>query len=194
MTAEKYEIFMADSVIICFCIGGWAAVPCHSSSSKNQDQLNDSNVDRVPASAMNFVPQESQLSDSDSDGLDLDLNEDEQLTDSADSQLIDDNTQQLSEPIHLSQQSSNSLNTITTDSVIPEKPHHPMLSAFPQRIIGKQKRSFCSTWYRKYQWLHYQEHDDSVLCFYCHIPEKRHLPPTRIVPLQRLVFQTGRKL
>ena len=58
---------------------------------------------------MNFVPQESQLSDSDSDGLDLDLNEDEQLTHSADSQLIDDNTQQLSEPIHLSQQSSNSI-------------------------------------------------------------------------------------
>ena len=51
-----------------------------------------------------------------------------------------------------------------------------MLSAFPQRIIGKQKRSFCSTWYRKYQWLHYQEHDDIVLCFYCHIAEKRHLP------------------
>ena len=51
-----------------------------------------------------------------------------------------------------------------------------MLSAFPQRIIGKQKRSFCSTWYRKYQWLHYQEHDDCVLCFYCHIAEKRHLP------------------
>ena len=125
---------------------------------------------------MNFVPQESQLSDSDSDGLDLDLNEDEQLTHSADSQLIDDNTQQLSEPIHLSQQSSNSLNTITTDSVIPQKPHHPILFTFPQRIISKQKRSFCSTWYRKYQWLHYQEHDDSVLCFYCHIAEKRHLP------------------
>ena len=73
---------MADPVIICFCIGGWATVPCYSS--ENQDQLNASNVDRVPASAMNFVLQESQLSDSDSDGLDLDLNEDEQLTNSAD--------------------------------------------------------------------------------------------------------------
>ena len=30
----------------------------------------------------------------------------------------------------------------------------------------------------KYPWLHYQEANDSVLCFHCHVAERRHLPIT----------------
>ena len=54
----------------------------------------------------------------------------------------------------------------TSTSIIPDKPHQP----FPSSTIGKQRRSFCSSWYSKYPWLHYQEASDSVLCFYCHLP------------------------
>ena len=89
---------------------------------------------------------------------------------------LPDQTQQVSTaslPHDLTQQRSSLPNV--TDSIVPEKPHHPVLS-FPQRTIGKQKRSFCSSWYVKYPWLHYQEHSDSVLCYYCHVADKRHLP------------------
>ncbi len=43
-----------------------------------------------------------------------------------------------------------------TTSLIPEL-------SFPQRIFGTQKRSFCSSWYGKYKWLHYQE--VPIVCF-----------------------------
>ena len=59
-------------------------------------------------------------------------------------------------------------------NLIPEKAHHPML-LFPPRTFGKQKQSFCLSWYLKYPSLHYQEASDSVLCFHCHVAEKRHL-------------------
>ena len=36
-----------------------------------------------------------------------------------------------------------------SSSVIPDKALHPMLS-FPFRTFGKQRRSFCSSWYLKY--------------------------------------------
>ena len=62
-------------------------------------------------------------------------------------------------------------------SMIPEKAHHPILN-FPPRTIGKQRQLFCSSWYQKYPWLHYQEANDSVLCFHCHVAERRHLPIT----------------
>ena len=48
--------------------------------------------------------------------------------------------------------------------------------SFPLRTFGKQKRSFCSSWYQRYPWLHYQEASDTVLCFHRHVAEKRHLP------------------
>lgn len=83
----------------------------------------------------------------------------------------DDDEQSASQQTSSRASSSNT----ATDSIIPEKPNQPVLS-FPQRTIGRQKRSFCSSWYSKYPWLHYQVTDDSVLCFYCHIAEKRHLP------------------
>ena len=48
-----------------------------------------------------------------------------------------------------------------TTSLIPDSPNQPELS-FPQRIFGTQKRSFCSSWYGKYKWLHYLEGTDRV--------------------------------
>ena len=45
--------------------------------------------------------------------------------------------------------------------------HQPKLTSFPKRSYGKTQRSFISAWYGKYKWLHYQEHNDYVLCYYC---------------------------
>ena len=61
--------------------------------------------------------------------------------------------------------------------LIPESPHQPCIP-FPMKTFGKQQRSFSSSWYSKYPWLHYQEESDSVLCFYCLVAEKRELPVT----------------
>ena len=62
-------------------------------------------------------------------------------------------------------------------SMIPVKAHQPHLS-FPLRTFGKQRRAFCSVWYRTYPWLHYYEATDSVLCFNCNIAELKNLPIT----------------
>ena len=72
-------------------------------------------------------------------------------------------------------------------SITPEKPHHPVLPSFPLHTFGKQRRSFCSSWYQKYPWLHYQEASDSVLCFHCRVAERQHLPG---VTLNRDAFIT----
>lgn len=61
------------------------------------------------------------------------------------------------------------------------KAHQPLLRPFPLRSFGKQQRAFCATWYNKYPWLHYQEADDSVLCFYCVVAEKRGLSSSAAV-------------
>ena len=63
-------------------------------------------------------------------------------------------------------------------SLIPLSANHPVLS-FPLRTFGKQRRAFCSSWYRSYPWLHYQEATDSVLCFHCHVADMRGLPVTQ---------------
>ena len=65
-------------------------------------------------------------------------------------------------------------------SLIPERAHQPFLK-FPLRSFGKQQRAFCATWYSKYPWLHYKEADDSVLCFYCLVAEKRGLSSSAAV-------------
>ena len=62
-----------------------------------------------------------------------------------------------------------------TKHFIPDKPNHPILQ-FPLRIFGKQRRSFCSSWYQRYPWLHYQVASDTVLCYHCHVAERRNLP------------------
>lgn len=61
-------------------------------------------------------------------------------------------------------------------ALIPESPHQPVLLSFPLRKFGDQQRAFSASWYHKYPWLHYQEGNDNVLCFYCMVADKRGLP------------------
>ena len=65
-------------------------------------------------------------------------------------------------------------------NLISERAHQPILQ-FPLRLFGKQQRAFCASWYKKYPWLHYQEANDSVLCFYCSVAEKRGLGSSSVV-------------
>ena len=50
-------------------------------------------------------------------------------------------------------------------TLTPESPNQPVLT-FPQRMFGNQQRAFCSSWYSKYPWLHYQVGTDSAPCIY----------------------------
>ena len=65
----------------------------------------------------------------------------------------------------------------TQPDLIPQSPPQPCIP-FPMKTFGKQQRSFSSSLYSKYPWLHYQEEGDSVLCFYCLVAIKRRLPAT----------------
>ena len=78
----------------------------------------------------------------------------------------------------MTESSETSCSASSTPTLIPEKPNQPVL-AFPQRGFGNQQRAFCSSWYSKYAWLHYQEGTDSVLCFYCMVADMRGLPVTK---------------
>ena len=61
--------------------------------------------------------------------------------------------------------------SVTSSSLkLPEKPHQPRHFKFPKREFGKKnpvKRSFQSSWFDKWSWLHYLEDQDIVLCFTC---------------------------
>jgi hypothetical protein len=51
------------------------------------------------------------------------------------------------------------------------KPHQPRNFKFPQRNFGQKtvvKRSFQSSWFNKWTWLHYVEDKDLALCFACY--------------------------
>ena len=54
---------------------------------------------------------------------------------------------------------------------LPDTPHQPDASFnFPKRAFGKKKvveRSFQSSWFRSWTWLHYSESKDSVVCHLC---------------------------
>ena len=54
---------------------------------------------------------------------------------------------------------------------IPESPHQPTETfSFPKRQFGKTKvvkRSCQASWFRSWSWLHYDETNDTVLCFLC---------------------------
>lgn len=54
--------------------------------------------------------------------------------------------------------------------LLPEEPNQPANFAFPKRSFGKKqivKRSFQSTWFRRWKWLHYEEAIDSAFCHIC---------------------------
>ena len=38
---------------------------------------------------------------------------------------------------------------------------------FPKKPCGKQNRTFQSKWFLEFRWLHYNEQNDSVVCFIC---------------------------
>ena len=50
--------------------------------------------------------------------------------------------------------------------LIPDKPNQPQLAYFPRVTFGKGsiKRSFQSSWFDKWPWLHWNESHESVLC------------------------------
>ena len=53
---------------------------------------------------------------------------------------------------------------------LPASPHQPQSFTYPKRAFGKKTvvyRSFQTQWYRSWSWLHYQEPNDSVLCYLC---------------------------
>ena len=53
--------------------------------------------------------------------------------------------------------------------LIPDKPNQPQLASFPKVSFGKgsKKRSFQSSWFDKWPWLHWNESHESVLCHVC---------------------------
>lgn len=54
----------------------------------------------------------------------------------------------------------------STENDIPNA-NQPKNFKFPKRRFGSQNRSFQPSWFDDYNWLHYDEKKDSVLCFIC---------------------------
>ena len=53
---------------------------------------------------------------------------------------------------------------------LPEEPNQPDNFAFPKQSFGKKqsvKRSFQSTWFCRWKWLHYEEAIDFAFCHIC---------------------------
>ena len=63
---------------------------------------------------------------------------------------------------------------ITLDS----GPHQPTHFNFPQREFGQKKYRFQASWFQKWPWLHYVEHNDTVLCHTCACAAAMELPST----------------
>lgn len=53
------------------------------------------------------------------------------------------------------------------------KPHQPTNYKFPKRKIGQWHRSFQPKRFNDFPWLHYNEQNDSVICFTCSEQEKQ---------------------
>lgn len=70
--------------------------------------------------------------------------------------------------------SQTSTSTTFSLGITEEKPFHPQTEyVFPKSRSGDKLRSCQAHWFIKFPWLHYDEKNDSVLCFYCHCQEKR---------------------
>ena len=51
---------------------------------------------------------------------------------------------------------------------IGDEPNQPNSSfSFKKRVIGGTNRNFQHKWFLEFPWLHYNEEEDSVFCFYC---------------------------
>ncbi len=54
--------------------------------------------------------------------------------------------------------------------LLPLEPHQPQGFPFPKREFGKKnvvRRSFQSSWFGRWPWIHYMEATDSVVCIIC---------------------------
>ena len=72
--------------------------------------------------------------------------------------------------LELSMSSSSSTTELhtTTDRII--APNQPSLQGFPKQSYGQinpEKRSFQAAWFKTWNWLHYNEACDLVLCNTC---------------------------
>ena len=47
------------------------------------------------------------------------------------------------------------------------KVNHPRNYSYPKRKFGKDEIIFLLLWYEKWNWLHYDEAEDSVYCIIC---------------------------
>ena len=51
---------------------------------------------------------------------------------------------------------------------IDDEPFHPSNTfQFPTKLIGDKKRAAVSSWFEKWEWLHYEHNTDNVFCFNC---------------------------
>lgn len=70
------------------------------------------------------------------------------------------------------EQSSSSLSPARTDNpvqvAIPSKPNQPYDDyRFPKKKFWDNYHSFKPSWTKQFSWLHYNESNDSVFCWYC---------------------------
>ena len=58
-----------------------------------------------------------------------------------------------------------------------EVPHQPRKCYFPELSFGSKgkRQSFKAVWFDTWPWLHYQEENDSVICFHCSQASNRNL-------------------
>lgn len=57
---------------------------------------------------------------------------------------------------------------------IRDKPFHPGKGfKFPKTKFGSRERSCQCSWFESYKWLHYNQENDSVMCFICATEEKK---------------------
>ena len=57
-----------------------------------------------------------------------------------------------------------------SNGTLPSKPHQPRQFRFPKREFGKKtivKRSFQTSWFDRFAWLHYDEAKDAAFCHVC---------------------------
>ena len=53
------------------------------------------------------------------------------------------------------------------DDLDSDKPNQPKSFKFPLRTFGKRTHSFQVAWFQRWPWLHYIEHNDTVVCHLC---------------------------
>ena len=54
--------------------------------------------------------------------------------------------------------------------LVADQPNQPSNLKFPKREFGckmKVKRSFQTTWFKRWRWLHYDESNDVAFCYWC---------------------------